>query len=319
MRLTLLENFRSMFYAPFYASSVLGSYEAEGLDVDVKMTPQLGKTLDAVIAGQAEMSWGGPMRLLYALDANPQAGCVAFCEIVGREPTLLVGSTKNSSFNMTDLRGKAVGIFKEAPTPWICLQHDLKLAGVNPSEIIIRFDNSMEENANLLRSRKIDAIQVFEPIAQQLVDEGAGHLWYASAQRGRTSFTTLFTTRKFIEENPDSVLRMTKAMNRTLKWISTHSGAELAEAVHSYLPEITLQTLTDCCNAYKLLGLWNTDPTISVEGFDWKRDAMLSCGEIKRKLTYEECVDARFAEQVAHENSISDPLAEVFPRSFPAI
>ena len=78
MKLTLLENFRSMFYAPFYASTELGVYEAEGLDVEVKMTPELGKTLDYVIAGKAEMSWGGPMRLLYALDANPSAGCVAF-------------------------------------------------------------------------------------------------------------------------------------------------------------------------------------------------------------------------------------------------
>lgn len=319
MKLTLLENFRSMFYAPFYASSVLGSYEAEGLDVDVKMTPQLGKTLDAVIAGEAEMSWGGPMRLLYALDANPRAGCVAFCEIVGREPTLLVGRTQNSEFKMKDLRGKTVGIFKEAPTPWICLQHDLKLAGINPSEIISRFDGSMEENADLLRANKIDAIQVFEPVAQQLIDEGVGHLWYASAQRGRTSFTTLFTTRKFIDENPEAVLRMTKAMNRTLGWINSHSGAELAEVVHSYLPEITLQTLADCCDAYKSLGLWNTDPTISLEGFEWKRDAMLSCGEIRKNLPYKECVDARFAEQVVQESSNAGSLEAVFPQSFPAI
>lgn len=302
MKLTLLENFRSMFYAPFYANSVLGSYEAEGLDVDVKMTPQLGKTLDAVIAGEAEMSWGGPMRLLYALDANPKVGAVAFCEIVGREPTLLLGRTANPRFTMRDLVGKSVGVFTEAPTPWICLQHDLRLAGVDPAGIKRAPDGSMEENAAALRAGQVDAIQVFEPLAQNLIDEGVAHLWYATADRGPTSFTTFFTTRQYIEQNPDAVLRMTRAMYRTLKWIAAHDGAELADVVTGYLPDIPRPVLAACCNAYKALGLWNHDPVVQPEGFAWKRDAMLSSGEIRTQLAYEDCVDARFAAQAVREN-----------------
>ena len=302
MKLTLLENFRSMFYAPFYANTVLGSYQAEGLDVDVRMTPQLGKTLDAVIAGEAEMSWGGPMRLLYALDANPDAGAVAFCEIVGREPTLLVGRTPDPEFRMTHLRGKTVAIFTEAPTPWICLQHDLRLAGLHPDAITRAPDASMEENAAALRSGKVDAIQVFEPVAQNLIDEGTGHLWYATADRGPTSFTTFFTTRDFIERNPEAVLRMTRAMYRTLKWIAAHDGAELAEVVASYLPDIPRPVLAACCNAYKALGLWNLDPIVQPAGFAWKRDAMFSCGAIHTRLSYEDCVDVRFAAQAVRED-----------------
>jgi len=302
MQLTLLENFRSMFYAPFYANTVLGSYEAEGLDVQVKMTPQLGKTLDAVIAGEAEMSWGGPMRLLYALDANPDAGAVAFCEIVGREPTLLVGRAPNPDFAMKDLSGKTLAIFTEAPTPWICLQHDLRLAGIDPLSIRRAPDATMEQNAELLRAGKVDVIQVFEPVAQTLIDEGAGHLWYAAADRGPTSFTTLFTTRRYIEQNPDAVLRMTRAMYRTLKWIRSHDGAELADVVAGYLPEIPRPTLAACCNAYKALGLWNSDPVVNPAGFEWKRDAMFSNGEIRSRLSYEDCVDPRFAAQAVRDD-----------------
>ena len=301
MKLTLLENFRSMFYAPFYANSVLGSYEAEGLDVQVKMTPQLGKTLDAVIGGDAEMSWGGPMRLLYALDANPNVGAVAFCEIVGREPTLLVGRTRNEDFRMKDLVGKTVAIFTEAPTPWICLQHDLRFAGIDPLSIQRAPAGSMEENADALRSGTVDAIQVFEPVAQNLINEGAGHLWYATADRGPTCFTTFFTTRRYIEQNPDAVLRMTRAMYRTLKWIASHDGAELADVVAGHLPEIPRPVLAACCDAYKALGLWNVDPVVQQAGFEWKRDAMLSSGEIHTRLSYEDCVDPRFAAEAVRE------------------
>jgi len=302
MKLTLLENFRSMFYAPFYANTVLGSYAAEGLDVQVKMTPRLGKTLEAVIAGEAEMSWGGPMRLLYALDANPKVGAVAFCEIVGREPTLLVGRTAHPGFQMKDLVGKTVSLFTEAPTPWICLQHELRLAGVDPLSIKQAPAASMEENADALRAGKVDVIQVFEPVAQTLLDEGTGHLWHASADRGPTSFTTFFTTRRYIEQHPDVVLRMTRAMYRTLKWIATHDGAELADVVASYLPEIPRPVLAACCNAYKARGLWNADPIVQPAGFEWKRDAMLSSGEIHTRLTYEDCIDPRFAAQAVRED-----------------
>jgi NitT/TauT family transport system substrate-binding protein len=303
LRLTLLENFRSMFYAPFYACAELGAYAAEGLDVDVRMSPKLGKTLESVISGEAEMSWGGPMRLLYALDRNPDAGCVAFCEIVGREPSLLVGREPNQQFRMRDLVGKVVSVFSEAPTPWICLKHDLRLAGIDPSAITLSPRKTMEENAEALRSGQVDVIQVFEPLAQDLIDEGTGHLWYASASRGPTSFTTLFTTRRFIASCPGAVLRMSRAMCRTLKWIDTHDGHELAELVNSYLPEIRLPVLARCCSSYKALGLWNKTPVISREGFAWKRDAMLQGGEITSRLEYEDCVDVRFAERAVQDAS----------------
>jgi NitT/TauT family transport system substrate-binding protein len=254
-----------------------------------------------VIAGEAEMSWGGPMRLLYALDANPSAGCVAFAEIVGREPTLLVGRTPKPAFRMGDLEGASVGVFSEAPTPWICLKHDLRLAGADVRKVKAITGRSMEDNAQALREGEVDAIQVFEPVAQNLIDEGAGHLWYATAQRGPTSFTTLFTTRRVIDEQPEAILRMTRAVRRTLEWVHANDGMTLAKTVHAWLPEIPLEVLAKCCDAYKKLGLWNRDPVVDPQGFAWKRDAMFEGGEIGRKLAYEDCVEPRFAAQVMRE------------------
>jgi NitT/TauT family transport system substrate-binding protein len=36
MRVVLIENFRALFYAPFYAACALGAYEEEGLEVELK-------------------------------------------------------------------------------------------------------------------------------------------------------------------------------------------------------------------------------------------------------------------------------------------
>jgi NitT/TauT family transport system substrate-binding protein len=301
MAITLIENFRAVFYAPFYAAIALGHYEAEGLEVKLKPSEAAEKTLLGMLCGAGEVSWGGPLRVMMALDRDPRCGAVAFCEVVGRDPFYLVGAEPNPGFCFEHLRGRKVATVSEVPTPWICLQHDLRSAGIDPATIVRTPPRTMAENAAALRAGEVDVIQVFEPWARQLIHDGAGHVWYAAANRGFTSYTTLNTSRSFIERSPDTVLRMTRAMYRTLKWIATHDGLDLAEAVASYLPDAPFEVLAACCDGYRLLGLWNRDPIPRREGFERLRDAMLAAGTLRTKFAYQDCIDPRFAEQVARE------------------
>ncbi|MBI4204153.1 MAG: ABC transporter substrate-binding protein [Betaproteobacteria bacterium] len=302
MRITLIENFRAVFYAPFYATAALGAYEAEGLDVTMRMSEAAEKTLTTLAAGAGDVSWGGPLRVMAALDKDPHGGYAAFCEVVGRDPFFLLGREPNPRFRLQDLVGKKLATVSEVPTPWICLQQDLRRVGIDPSTISRAPARTMAENAAALAAGEVDVIQVFQPYARNLVDAGAGHIWYAAANRGLTSYTTFNTTRSFIEQNPDAVLRMTRAMYRTQKWIAAHDGRDLAEAIAAYLPDIAVPALAACCNDYKALSLWNANPVMRREGLEWLRDAMLAAGHIRTRLAYEECVDMRFAEQVVRED-----------------
>ena len=104
MAITLIENFRAVFYGPFYAASALGAYAQEGLDVVVK--PASGATAAGFqVPSEGEVSWGGPLRLMNTLDKNPAAGVVAFCEVVGRDPFVLVGREPRPAFRLQDLAG----------------------------------------------------------------------------------------------------------------------------------------------------------------------------------------------------------------------
>ena len=297
MQITLIENFRAVFYAPFYACAAVGAYKAEGVDVTMRLSEAAEKTLTA-----GEVSWGGPLRVMKALDTNPEGGYVAFCEVVGRDPFFLVGRTPSREFTVKDLPGKRVAVVSEVPTPWICLQYDLRRAGIDPATLTLAPARTMAENAAALRAGEVDVIQVFQPFARHLVDSGAGHVWYAAANRGLTTYTTFNTTRAFIEKNPDVALRMTRAMYRTLKWIAAHDGRALAEVISAYLKDVPLPVLAACCEDYKSLGLWNTRPVMQREGLERLRDSMLAAGYIKTRLTFEQCVDMRFAEQVVRED-----------------
>jgi len=302
MAVTLVENFRALFYAPFYAAEALGAYKAEGLDVRMTQSTDAARTLTSLSAGGGDIVWGGPLRIMNALDKDPAGGYVAFCEVVGRDPFYLVGRAPNPEFTPAALAGRSLAVVNEVPTPWICLQFDLKSAGVDVQSIAVTSDRGMAANADALRAGAVDVIQVFQPYAQMLVDEGAGHLWYAAADRGHTSYTTFNTTRGYIARHPEVVHGMTRAMYRTQKWIAAHGPDDLARVIGPYFPDVPGPTLAACCRGYRATGLWNLNPEVHRAGIEWLRDAMLAAGSIRTRFGYEDCVDARFAARVLAED-----------------
>lgn len=299
MRITLIENFRAVFYTPFYTALALRAYEAEGIEVEFRTSPDPSKTLQQL--GEHAVSWGGPMRLLFSHDRDPGSQAVAFCEAIGRDPFFLIGASPKPDYRPADLLGLRVAVVSEVPTPWICLQQDLRLAGVDPKQIRLAPARTMAQNADALRAGELDVIQVFQPYAQQLVAEGRGHAWYAAATRGLSTYTTLNTTRTFIERNPQTVLGMTRAMYRALQWLRAHDGPQVARLVANWFPDLDQSTLAACCSTYQALDLWNATPLMQPAGFDWLRDAMQASGDIARRIPFEECVDMRYAEQVVRE------------------
>lgn len=297
MPLTLIENFRAVFYSPFYAAIALGAFRAEGVELQLETSRSPEQTLSALRCGAGEVSWGGPMRLLHALDADPRCGVAAFCEVVGRDPFFLIGREPNPGFRIRDLEGRLLATVSEVPTPWYCLQHDLRLAGVDPARLRRAPPATMAENAARLREGEVDVIQVFEPHVHQLLRNSAGHLWYAAATRGPTSYTTLNATRAFLEREPETALRMTRAIYRTQCWIAEHESRDLAAAVAPYFPNLEPETLVASIARYRRLGVWNRTPLVTRAGVEWLREAMLAAGAICGRIAFEDLVELRFAEQ----------------------
>lgn len=302
MKITLIENFRAVFYTPYYASIALGAYDAEGIDIDLQTSADASKTLKSVLSGSGQVSWGGPVRIMLALEEDPGAQPVAFCEVVGRDPFFLIGREPDPHFELKHLLDKRVATVAEVPTPWMCLQHDLRLAGLDPAKLSRISDRTMADNVAALRAGEVDVIQVFEPFAAQLEEEGAGHLWYAAASRGLTTYTTFNAPKAFLEREPETARRMCRAIYRTQKWIAARPAADLADVVAPYFPDLARSVLTASCRRYKSLEVWNRSPVMVRQGFDWLRDAGLSRGLITKRYTFENCVDMRLAAEVVRED-----------------
>ena len=180
-------------------------------------------------------------------------------------------------------------------TPWLCLQDDLRRAGVDPA-ILNRVNGpSMADNAAALRTGSLDAVQLFQPYAEELISSGAGHVWYAAADRGLTAYTTLVTRRPLLQARRDQLLRMTRAIARTLRWIAATPGAEIARALVDYFPDVAPETFAAAMDRYRTLELFAADPVLQREGFDRLQSAMRSGGALDRTIPFEHCVDNSLA------------------------
>ncbi len=305
MPIVLSENFRALFYAPFYAAHAIGAYEAAGVEVRLESSSDPAATSRALRAGKIDVMWGGPLRVLITHDTDrtgdPGAGLVCFCDVVARDPFFVIGGRPKPDFTMADLAGIRFASVSEVPTPWLCLQDDLRRAGVDPGGLDRAGDRSMAENTAMLRAGTVDAIQVFQPYAEELIASGAGHLWYAAADRGLTAYTTLVTRREVLERRPEALLGMTRAMLHTLRWIAASPGAEIARALAGFFPAVAPEIFAAAVERYQALGLWGTDPILRREGFDRLKAAMISGGALSRDIAFETCVDNRLAEQAVAE------------------
>src|SRR5947209_7970815 len=88
MPIKLAENFRAVFYAPFYATWALGFYAREGVEIELLSSSVPGDAVSALLDDRIDITWGGPMRVMK--DRQPDSPLECFCEVVARDPFYLV-------------------------------------------------------------------------------------------------------------------------------------------------------------------------------------------------------------------------------------
>ena len=302
MPIILRESLRGLFYAPFYVALAHDAYAREGVDVQFVSSPEPGKAAAAVMSGEADVIWGGPMRVMQTYHRDPACDLVSFAEVVTRDPFLLVGKEPLPDFTIRDLVGMRLATVSEVPTPWMCLQEDLRRAGEAPDEIDRTADRTMAENCAALLAGKADVVQLFEPFVSTLVLDHGCHIWYAQASRGPTSYTTFYARRGVLTDRQDELRRMVRAIYKTQQWISAADGAAIASAVRPYFPDVPTRILETACARYQELGIWGRDPILPRRGYDRLLSSLISGGFVDPGTPFAVAVDNSLAEAVVAES-----------------
>ena len=292
MNIRLAENFRAVFYAPFYATHALGLFAQQGVSITLLDSPSPGAGIAELAKGNIDVMWGGPLRVIKERDQfeRTEGSLVAFCEVAAKDPFFLIRRRQGQSttrqadgqsvnlgkhFELKDLVGLRFASVSEVPTPWLCLQQDLREARVDPATLNRLAERSMQDNLAALVRGEIDVIQVFEPYVSEALVHEELEVVHAASQRGYTAYTTFIST--FEQFRP---------------WLVEHGPAELARVVKSFYSHLSLETLTQCLTRYHAAELWTCRRAISRQGFARLAASMLDSGYIERPARYEDCVAA---------------------------
>jgi NitT/TauT family transport system substrate-binding protein len=265
--------------------------------VEVRCTsaPTPGAALNALLDGTVDVCWGGPMRVMQQYDRDRASDLVCFAEVVTRDPFFLVGRAPARNFALHDLIGKRTGIVSEVPTPWLCLQHDLRLAGIDPTRLDRIIDQTMAENVGALGRGELDVVQLFQPYVEELLDAGA-HLWHAQASRGPTAYTCFYARASTLATRVGEIAAMVRAIYRTQKFVASATSEKMAETIAPFFPGVPVARLARACGRYLGLGIWRRDPRLSHAGYNRLRESLLSGGFISFGKHYDQAVDNAPAE-----------------------
>ena len=288
MKILLSENFRAVFYAPFYATQAFGA--PEGLEIELVTSSAPGDAVPRLLDGSIDVSWGGPMRVMKLRERDPGSPLVCFGEVVGRDPFYLVGRPDIENFRFADLARLRFATVSEVPTPWMCLQHDLRLAGIDPAAIARTTDRTMADNLAALRDGRVDVVQVFEPYVTRALRGGFGRILYAASARGPCVYTSFIAPRERIARAPAAFAALVRATARMQAWLAAKGAGELAAATVQFYPDVAPDELAEALARYAEAGIWAATPAMSRAGFARLGECFLSGGDLSVPPVFEACV-----------------------------
>lgn len=294
MNIKLAENFRAVFYAPFYATHALGLFAQQGVSITLLDSASPGAGIAELAKGNIDVMWGGPLRVIKERDQfeRTEGSLVAFCEVAAKDPFFLLRRKQGEPFELKDLVNLRFASVSEVPTPWLCLQQDLRDASVDPTKLTRVADRSMQENLDALVRGELEVIQVFEPYVSLALVHQDLEVVHAASQREYTAYTTFISTFEGMQRNHAGFEAMILAIEQFRPWLATHGPEELARVVKPFYSHLDIEVLTQCLRRYHAAELWTCRRAISRQGFARLAASMLDSGYIKQAARYEDCVAA---------------------------
>ena len=302
-RVVVYELFRSIFYAPQFVALHGGHFADEGLDVEVRTSTPAVTTTSALIDGTAVISLGGVMRSLDLADRDGPR-LIHFAEVNSRNGFFLLSRAPGASFAWSDLVGRTVLSFAEAPTPWQCLLTVLRRHGVDPAQV--RIDRTWPAAAAVatFRAGHGDFLETGQPFTEMLLRNGATGLAASMGEAtGPLPFSSYMTTPAALADRRDLLTRFTRALYRAQRWLSRAAAAEVAELIGPAFPDVPSAIRQAAVGRYLAQGTWATDPILRAPGYEYLQQILLDGGFITRRHRYEDLIDTTVATAVVRASA----------------
>ncbi|WP_414170578.1 ABC transporter substrate-binding protein [Streptoverticillium reticulum] len=228
-------------YLPTTLAERLGHYKDEGLDVHLQDFKGGSKALQALQGGSIDAVSG-----YYDHTVQMQAkgkDVRAFVNML-RTPSLVLAVSPKSDRtigSVKDLKGAKVGITAPGSSTDFFLKYLLVKNGLRVDDASVQAVGGEAGAVAAMESGRIDAAVMVDPAVSLLQQKlGGGELRLLADTRSPKGTEQIFGVKSYpaavfyadgswLQRNPDTARKLTRAMTRTLRWIQEHSAAEIAQ------------------------------------------------------------------------------------------
>jgi NitT/TauT family transport system substrate-binding protein len=224
-------------YLPAKLADQLGYFKEQGIDVDLA-TQQAGVSAEnSLISGDVQGVVGF---YDHTIDLQTKGKCLESVVQLANIPgeVEMVSPTKADTIkSAADFKGRKLGVTDlgsstDFLTQYLGQQHGLK-AGTDYTEVKAGAGSTFVAS---LENGQIDAGMTTDPTVAQLVSSGKGKVLLdmrteagtKAALGGLYPASSLYMTCDYVKAHKPAVQKLANALVKTLKFIASHSGAEIA-------------------------------------------------------------------------------------------
>ena len=107
---------------------------------------------------------------------------------------------------------------------------------------------------------------------------------------GVVPYTSYSARSSFIDDNTELISNFTKAIQKGLDYVHTHSDREVAEVILNQFPDTSLNDLEEAIARYRKVETWPTSTDFSKDSFDHLQDIMIDYGALDEKVPYSKLI-----------------------------
>ena len=289
---------RSIFYAPQYVAMELGFFDQEHLEIKLTTAGGSDKTMTSILSSQAHIGLVGPETCIYVYNEGRENCPIIFAQITKRDGSFIVGHS--NSFKWDDLKGKSIIAGRKGGLPEMTLQYLLKKNKIELGKDIKYITNIQFNLMGTAFSSGIgDFVTLFEPTASIIQNESQCNILKSiGLESGEIPYTCYCATKEYISQNKDIIKGFTTAIYKGQKWIHSHSPEEIAQTIISYFPDTDITLISKSVRNYLESDIWNSDPKLKEESFDFLQKVIMDAGELKKLVKFDAIVDTSFADNI---------------------
>lgn len=279
----------SIFYTPLYVADALGYFEEEGLDVEIILTSGANNVAAAVMSKDVQIGFCGSEQTLYIYNEGAKDYLVNFAGMTKRDGSFLVSRKPIKDFDLSKLEGVILG-GRQGGMPAMTLNYTLHERGVTSLKVDTSVDFAALSGAFI--GGQGDYVTLFEPNALKLEQEELGYVVASIGELGgEVPYTAFNALKSYIDENPKTIEKFTRALQRGIDYTFEHSSSDLSKILVDYFPDTTLNDIEATVERYKNADSWYKTTYITEEGYNHMQEIVEYNGFLTKKVDYSILVD----------------------------